>query len=438
MSTPSLPGPHPGPPTPTDHPITAKTLSLITLLGFSSGLPLALSGFTLRLWLTRAHLPLAEIGLTANLGIAYSLKFLWAPALDHFRAPPPFRALGRRRSWLLITQLSLAAAILGLALSHPAHNLPLTLSLGALVAFCSASQDIMIDTWRIEFFALPAMGTAIAGYVWGYRAAMLISGAGVIALSTLIGWHAALLLMVPLQLAGIIATLLATEPPPPAATAPRSIAAQFRAAVIDPLAQFLTRPGAPLILAFIILFYLGDALAGVMLAPYYTHLGFNRAAIAIATGIPALAATLAGTALGGAAVARLGTGRALLAAGIFQTAALAMYPLLGLYPHFPHMLLITTITESFAEGIAGAAFLSYLSSLCDRHYTATQYALLSSAAALSLRTIGGASGLIAHRLGWLPFYEFSILAALPAMALMILLLRFYPPPGRAAAPSAQL
>ena len=402
----------------TDHPITAKTLTLITLLGFSSGLPLALSGFTLRLWLTRAHLPLAEIGLTANLGIAYSLKFLWAPALDHFRAPPPFRALGRRRSWLLITQLSLAASILGLALSHPAHHLAITLSLGALVAFCSASQDIMIDTWRIEFFALPAMGTAIAGYVWGYRAAMLISGAGVIALSTLIGWHAALLLMVPLQLAG-------------------TIAAQFRAAVIDPLAEFLTRPGAPLILAFIILFYLGDALAGVMLAPYYTHLGFNRAAIALATGIPALLATLAGTALGGAAVARLGTGRALLAAGIFQTAALAMYPLLGLYPHFPHMLLITTITESFAEGIAGAAFLSYLSSLCDRHYTATQYALLSSAAALSLRTIGGASGLIAHRLGWLPFYEFSILAALPAMALMILLLRYFPPPDTQQARTTQ-
>ncbi len=265
--------------------ISGKTLTLITLLGFSSGLPLALSGFTLRLWLTRAHLPLAEIGLTANLGIAYSLKFLWAPALDHFRAPPPFRALGRRRSWLLITQLSLAGAILGLAFTHPAHHLAATLTLGALVAFCSASQDIMIDTWRIEFFPLPAMGTAIAGYVWGYRAAMLISGAGVIALSATIGWHAALLLMVPLQLIGAIATLLASEPPPPATNTPRSIAAQFRAAVIDPLAQFLTRPGAPLILAFIILFYLGDALAGVMLAPYYTHLGFNRAAIAIATGI---------------------------------------------------------------------------------------------------------------------------------------------------------
>jgi PAT family beta-lactamase induction signal transducer AmpG len=274
------------------------------------------------------------------------------------------------------------------------------------------------------------MGTAIAGYVWGYRAAMLISGAGVIALSATIGWHAALLLMVPLQLLGAIATLLATEPPPPATTIPRSITDQFRAAVIDPLVQFLTRPGAPLILGFIILFYLGDALAGVMLAPYYTHLGFNRAAIAIATGIPALAAILAGTALGGAAVARLGTGRALLAAGCFQTAALALYPILGLYPHFPHILLITSVTESFAEGIASAAFLSYLSSLCDRHYTATQYALLSSAAALSLRTIGGTSGIIAQRLGWIQFYEFSVLSALPAMALMILLLRYYPPPGR--------
>ncbi len=405
-------------------------IALITLLGFSSGLPLALSGFTLRLWLTRAHLPLAEIGLTANLGIAYSLKFLWAPALDHFRAPPPFRALGRRRGWLLIAQLCLAASIFGLAVSHPGHDLVATLVLGALVAFCSASQDIMIDAWRIEFFPLPAMGSAIAGYVWGYRAAMLISGAGVIALSASIGWHGALLLMVPVQLIGVIATLLAREPAPPSEVAARSVSAQFRAAVIDPLTQFLTRPGAALILSFVILFYLGDALAGVMLAPYYTHLGFNRAAIAIATGIPALAAVLAGTALGGAAVARMGIGRALLAAGAFQTLALVMYPLLGLYPHFPHILLITSVTESFAEGIAGAAFLSYLSSLCDRHYTATQYALLSSAAALALRTVGGASGVIAHDLGWIRFYEFTILSALPAMALMLLLLRFYPPPTK--------
>lgn len=412
-----------------------RPIALIALLGFSSGLPLALSGFTLRLWLARAHLPLAAIGFTANLGIAYSLKFLWAPALDQVKAPRPFRLLGRRRGWLLPIQLALALSILGLSLTHPARALGPTLALGALVAFFSASQDIMIDTWRIEFFPLHLQGAATAGYVWGYRAAMLISGAGAIALSTVIGWHAAILAMVPLQLVGAAATFFCREPPPPAAAGPATMAARFRMAVVAPFADFLRRDGAWIILAFIILFRLGEALAGVMLAPYYTHLGFNRAMIAVANGPASLVAVLAGTALGGVAVARLGVGRALLAAGGFQTATLVLYPLLGLYPRFPHILLLTSVVESFAEGIADAAFITYLSGLCTKEYTATQYALLSSVAALALRTIGGFSGVLAGAMGWIPFYEFTVVSALPAMAVMIFILRRYPP-GRRPAPAA--
>lgn len=404
-----------------------RAIALIGLLGFSSGLPLALSGFTLRLWLARANLPLEAIGFTANLGIAYSLKFLWAPALDQFRPPRPFRALGRRRGWLLPIQLCLAAAVLALALTRPAHALAATLLAGGLVAFLSASQDIMIDTWRIEFFPQHLQGAATAGYVWGYRAAMLISGSGVIALSTVTGWHLAILAMVPLQLVGAAATLACAEPAPPPARGPVSIGARFREAVIAPLADFLSREGAWIILAFVILFRLGEALAGVMLAPYYTHLGFDRATIAIANGPPSLVAVLAGTALGGVAVARLGVGRALLTAGAFQTLTLILYPLLGLYPHLPHILLATSVAESFAEGIADAAFITYLSGLCTKAYTATQYALLSSVAALALRTIGGFSGVLAHAMGWLPFYEFTVISALPAMAVMLYILRRYPP-----------
>jgi PAT family beta-lactamase induction signal transducer AmpG len=411
-------------------------IALITGLGFSSGLPLALSGFTLRLWLTRAHLPLAAIGATAGLGIAYSLKFLWAPLLDEVRAPPPFRALGRRRGWLLLFQLLLAASILALALTHPAHRLSLTLAAGALVAFFSASQDIMIDAWRIETFPQRMQGAATAGYVWGYRAAMLISSSGVIVLSETIGWHAAILLMVPLQLTGAVVALFCKEPPvpekhgeSPAFQSPafHGVAARFRHAVLAPLAEFLRRRGAALILGFVFLFYLGEALAGVMLPSYYTHLGFNRAAIAIAAGPASLIAVLAGTALGGIAVARLGVGRALLAAGSFQTLALVMYPLLGLYPNMPHILVATAMLENFAEGIASAAFITYLSGLCARQYTATQYALLSSLAALALRTVGGFSGYLAAALGWIPFYGLTTLAALPAMAVMLIILRRYPP-----------
>jgi PAT family beta-lactamase induction signal transducer AmpG len=405
----------------------ARRLGLITALGFASGLPLALSGFTLRMWFASDHLGLGVIGLTANIGLAYTLKFLWAPVFDEVAPPGLLARLGRRRGWLLLVQIALIAAIAALALSNPARGVAATLGIGAALAFISASQDICIDAWRIETFAPRAQGTALAGYIWGYRAALLISGAGVIALSAKTGWHEAILLCAGLALIGPLATLLAAEPDVPAHRAAAGFAARFSEAVRAPLAEFLSRRGAAAIIAFIILFRLGEALAGVMLPPYYTSLGFNRVAIAIANGPFALAATLAGAALGGWLVGRLGVGRALLVTAFFQTAALLMYPALGLFPGQPHMLLATSILESFAEGFADAAFLTYLSGLCNPEFTATQYALLSSLAPLALRTIGGLSGVMAAAMGFIPFFILSAFAALPAMALMLVILRFYPP-----------
>lgn len=410
--------------------ISARGLALMTALGFSSGLPLALSGFTLRMWLTTAHLGLGVIGLTANIGLAYTCKFLWAPVFDE--VPPLF--WGRRRGWLILVQAALVAAIAGLAISDPEMNVGLTLGIGAVLAFVSASQDILIDAWRIETFAPRDMGTALAGYVWGYRAALLISGSGVIALSRTTGWHEAILLMAVLAVVGPVATWLADEPVVAAVSQVRGFGARFAEAVKIPLQEFLTRRGAVLIIAFIVLFRLGEALAGVMLAPYYTYLGFDRVAIAIANGWWALGATLCGTALGGWLVARLGVGRALLVTALFQTAALLMYPALAWFPGRPEMLVATSVLESFAEGFADAAFLTYLSGLCNKAFTATQYALLSSLAPLALRTIGGLSGFMAQAMGFVPFFVMSAFAALPAMGLMILILRFYPPEdGRAAA-----
>lgn len=403
-----------------------RDLALITALGFASGLPLALSGFTLRMWLSSDHLGLGVIGLTANIGLAYSLKFLWAPVFDEMR-PPGLARLGRRRGWLLIVQFALVVAIAGLALSDPARNIAATLAFGAGLAFVSASQDILIDAWRIETFAPDRQGVALAGYVWGYRAALLISGAGVIALSVRTGWHEAILLMAGLACVGPVATMLAAEPVVVLVENARGFSARFAEAVVLPLREFLSRRGALVIIAFIILFRLGEALAGVMLAPYYTSLGFNRAAIAVANGPVALAATLAGAALGGLLVARIGVGKALLLTAFFQTAALLMYPALGLFAGQPHMLVATSVLESYAEGFADAAFLTYLSGLCDKRFTATQYALLSSLAPLALRTIGGLSGFMAAAMGFIPFFVMSAFAALPAMILMLVILRFYPP-----------
>ncbi len=397
--------------------------------GFASGLPLPLSGFTLRQWFAEGHVTLGAIGLTAEIGLAYSLKFLWAPLLDH-AAPPGFLArFGRRRGWLLTIQPLLALSVVMLALSHPARAPFAAAVAAALVAFLSASQDIVIDAWRIETFPPRLQGAAMAAYVWGYRAALLVSGAGAIALATPHGWHLSLLVMAALAAIGIPVSLAAREPAPKLSEGPArpGFGARLREALIAPLQEFLARPGAVPILVFVVLFRLGEAMAGVMLPPFYRSLGFDRAAVALASGPVSLAAVLTGAALGGWLVARIGVGRALLCTGWVQTLCLAMYVLLAYSAGNHHVLMATSAVESFTEGLADAAFITYLSGLCSRAYTATQYALLSSVAALALRTVGGVSGFLAAAAGWKLFYSLTTFAAFPAMGVMIYLLRRYPP-----------
>ncbi len=403
-----------------------RRLGLMAVLGFSSGLPWALSGPTLRLWMASEHVALGLIGLTANIGLAYLLKFLWAPFFDEAR--PPF--LGRRRGWLIAVQLVLAAAIAALAISDPARHVWLTLGLGALVAFCSASQDIIIDAWRIESFAPRLQGAALACEVWGWRVAFLVSNAGVIALSVKTGWHVAVGLMAVLALLGPLAALLAPEPAVTRAPHPAGIAARFAQAVREPLQEFLTRRGALVIIAFIVLFRLGGALGATMLGPYYLSLGFNRGAIAVASGPIALFCGLAGTGLGAVLVMRAGVGRALLFTALLQMAALCLYPLLGLFPHLPHILMIIAAVEAFTDAFSDTAFLTYLSGLCHKEHTATQYALLSSLAPLALHTVAGVSGFLAAWAGFIHFFTLAAAAALPGVALLAVILRRYPPAER--------
>ena len=395
--------------------------------GFVAGLPLPLSGFTLRLWLSEGGVSLAVIGLTANIGLAYSLKFLWSPVLDNVAPPGPLRRLGRRRGWLAVIQPALTASAVLLALSSPASLPLLSLTAGALVAFCSASQDIVVDAWRIEAFASHRQGAAMAAYVWGYRVALLIATTGVISAVDVVGWHVSLLGVATLIGCGLLVTLAAPEPAPSGRrTISASLGARLAHAVIEPLRDFLTRGGAILILAFVALFKLGEAMAGIMTAPFYRALGFSREAIA-ATGWFSLGGTLAGISLGGWLVAQLGTGRALLRTGWAQTLAMAMYLLLAVSAGEHHILYATVTTEAFAQGMADAAFITYLSSLCSREFTATHYALLSSLAAIAVHTIGGASGILADRLGWTGFYTLCLFAALPSMGIMLYILRRFPP-----------
>ncbi|HUN38998.1 MAG TPA: MFS transporter [Acetobacteraceae bacterium] len=394
--------------------------------GFVSGLPLSLSGFTLRLWLSDSGVSLAAIGITANISLAYSLKFLWAPLLDQTAPPGPLRRFGRRRGWLLAIQPALVAAAALLALSHPA-TLPLgSLAAGALVAFLSASQDIVIDAWRIETFPARLQGAAMAAYVWGYRVALLIATTGVIAAATRIGWHMSLLGVAALLGLGVGVTLLAPEPRTETIRVASAFAARMRHAVLEPLTEFFARPGAWGIVAFVALFKLGEAIAGIMTAPFYRALGFGQNAIA-ATGPFSLVATLAGITLGGWLVSRLGVGRALLCTGWAQTLAMIMYVVLSRSAGQHGVLYGTVAVEAFAQGMADAAFITYLSGLCSVAFTATHYALLSSLAALTVHTLGGFSGVLAAALGWTRFYVACCFAALPAMLLMLWLLRRYPP-----------
>jgi MFS transporter, PAT family, beta-lactamase induction signal transducer AmpG len=395
-----------------------RRLAIMAAYGFLSGLPLPLSGFTFRLWLSDSGASLAVIGLTAWIGLAYSLKFLWAPLLDQ---TPPLRALhrfGRRRGWLLLVQPALGLAAILLSLSSPSAAPTAAFALAACVALLSSTQDIAIDAWRIEIFPAQHQGVALAAYVWGYRIAMLVSMSGVVALSAGFGWHAPLLGVAVLIAAGALVTLAADREDPTDAPPHPGL----RHAVIEPIKSFLARPSSLLILGFVALFKLGEAMAGIMTAPFYRHLDFDRTAIA-ATGPFSLAATLAGITLGGWLVARIGVGRALLWTGSAQTVAMAMYVLLSLSSGQHDVLYATVTAEAFAQGLADAAFLTFLSSLCAREFAATQYALLSSVPMLAIHTIGAASGVMAASLGWTLFYTVCMAGALPGMALMLLLLR---------------
>ncbi len=408
-----------------------RRLGLMAVLGFSSGLPWALSGPTLRLWMASEHVPLGLIGLTANIGLAYLLKFVWAPFFDE--AKPLF--FGRRRGWLIPVQLALALSIAALALSDPARNVWLSLGLGALVAFCSASQDIIIDAWRIESFAPRLQGTALAAEVWGYRVAMMVSFSGATVLSSYLGWHGAVGLVAALALIGPLAALFAPEPEVTREAEAVSLSARFTQAVVEPFTEFLARRGALVILAFVLLYRLGGALGDPMISPFYLSLGFNRTAIAIANGPVVLVCGLAGTAAGAILVARIGVGRALLATSILQGLALCLYPLLGLYPHTPHILAGMAATEAFVGTFSDTAFLSYLSSLCAPEHTATQYALFSSLAPMALHTVAGASGFVVEHTGYIAFFEICAAAALPGILLLLAILRFYPPKERSPIPT---
>ena len=400
--------------------------------GFVSGLPLALTTGTLSYWLAREGVDKTTIGLFALLGIPYALKMFWAPFLDHLPAPGPFARLGRRRGWAVTIQFLLIGALLVMGSTDPLAA-PFALALAALsVAFLSASQDIVIDAFRIELLEQDEQGAGAAAIQLGYRFGMLVSGAGAIWLSAIADWflvYAAMAACVPV---GTVLVLLAKEPANGEsvlkADAQADYAEWLKHAVLDPFTDFMTRRGWLAILAFALLYKFGDAIGGVMANPFYVEIGFSPEEIAGVTKLFGLAATILGTIAGGVLVVRIGLIRALFVAGILQAVTNLLFALLAwIGPSVP-MLAVAIGADNFTGGLGSAAFVAYLSSLCSVAYTATQYALLTSFMALGRSFLSSGGGWLADQTDWVSFFTLTTLLAVPGLALLAWIARLSRPP----------
>lgn len=422
-----------------------RVLSVL-FLGFSSGLPLALTFATLTFWLKEEGLTNTSIGLFASVGTPYSLKFLWAPLMDRTNVPFLGARLGRRRGWLAATQLLLVGAILGLGATEPGVNAQMTALLAVIVAVCSASQDIVIDAYRVDILDDEQQAAGAAAYVFGYRIGMLTSGAGALFLATHLGWFEVYAVMASLLLVGLVTVLLGDEPrlvETAESLALERQAEEYLAArpnlrggvgralgwiygsVVCPFAEFLARYGrmTVAILVFVVLYKFGDTLAGVMTSPFLLETGFTKTEIATVSKSYGLIASLAGFAVGGSLMSRVGLVRSLWICGILQLLTNFVFAIQAMVGHDLVMLSVTIGFENLAGGMGTAAFIAYLSSLCNASYTATQYALLSSLFAVPRTLLSASAGWLADQMSWIEFFSLTAAAAVPGLLLLAVLSR---------------
>jgi len=419
-----------------------RRMLVILLMGFSSGLPILLTLSTLSYWLETVGVDLTAIGLFALVGLPYSFKFVWAPIVDQARIPVLTRLLGRRRSWALLAQAGLVGAILFMGSTDPATDAWWTALAALLVAFFSATQDIVIDAYRIEILEDDEQGAGAATTQIGYRLGLILTGAGAIAASDYIGWPTIFAGLAVCVGVGIVAVLIAREPKTPESwesIARAPFAQQVKLSVIDPFVEFLTRKGAIVILLFVLLYKFGDAIGGTMAYPFYAQMGFTGTEIAAVSKVFGVIMTLVGTAAGGVMVARYGIFRALIVGGILQAVTNVLYSWVAIEGHDITVLAITVGTDNFANGLGSAAFVAYLSSLCNVAFTGTQYALLSSFMAAGRTMLSSGSGWLAETLGWVPFFISTMFLAVPGLLLIWWLMRMHaanklPAAGAAPAP----
>jgi PAT family beta-lactamase induction signal transducer AmpG len=390
--------------------IFSRRMLVAFLMGFSCGLPLLLTVSLLQAWMTEEGVDLALIGLMSLVGLPYTLKFLWAPFLDRFTVS----LLGRRRGWLLIAQLALMAAIVALGLCRPAEHPAALAVVALLVTFFSASQDIVVDAYRREDLSDEELGLGSSLYINGYRVGMLLASGGGLIMADYLPFPAVYLIMAACLLPGVATTLLTPEPETPAGI-PRSM----KEAVVEPLVDYFTRPSALWILAFILLYKLGDTMASAMTTPFYLDIGFSKTEIGTVVKLFGFWATVIGSLVGGLAMLRLGIQRSLWVFGFLQAFSTAGFALLARAGHSVPMLSGVIAFENLSSGMGTAAYSAFMASITNRRFTATQYALLSSLMGIPRVMAAAPTGFLAKGIGWESFFLACAVIAAPGLLLLI-------------------
>ncbi len=390
-------------------------MAVILFLGFCSGLPLALTGGTLQAWMTDEGIDLATIGRFALVGLPYTAKFLWSPLLDSLS--PPF--WGRRRGWAILTQIALVASISVMAFASPATGLHELILIAVAVAFFSASQDIVTDAFRTELAKTGEVGRAAGIYVMGYRLAMLISGAVALELAQHLPWRSVYLILAGVMALASLATVFAPEPVllTEATTEVRS----WNERITRPFVDFFLRAGAVEILLFVMIYKLSTMMATALTTPFLMEIGFSKAEIGRVTKIFGLGATILGTLSGGAMMDRIGLKRALWIFGLLQATAGLSFIIISLAGYNLPLLTAVIFVENFMMGLGVAALQGFMMTVCSKQFTGTQFALLSSITAVSRVVLVSQAGVLVKNIGWIDYFIFSALLAVPSL---LLLLRF--------------
>tara|TARA_B100000686_G_C16762042_1_gene959308 strand:- start:579 stop:1781 length:1203 start_codon:yes stop_codon:yes gene_type:complete len=384
-------------------------------MGISSGIPLYLILSTLFIWLTRENIDISTIGLFALTQMPWSLKFVWAPLIDNFKIPIITKYFGQRKAWLLVTQILLIISIILLGFSNPKDNIIYTAFFALLVSTFSANQDIIIDAYRIEILDDSSQGAGAAMTQFGYRMGGILAGAGALYLKEIFSWSVVFFTISVLIFSLMILTIFIIPVKDDGKEEVR------KKNYIEPFLEFITRNSLLkilVILLFIFFFKFGDVIAGVMANPFYVKIGFSNVEIANASKIFGVVMTILGVFAGGFLVKRFGILQSLIISGFLQIISNLLYVLLNsVGPEFSYLLL-TVAGENFSGGLGSAAFVAYLSVLCNRNYTGTQYALLSSFMGLARAILSSPSGFIVESIGWADFFLLSTLLGLPGLLIL--------------------